>query len=243
MTFMRFMCICTSDPPPPLHLMTLLWFFPPLNTSSYQFILSTQNTHPLLEDDSLSTVTPYSFIDRYQCFGWMGAGIFHILKVFFSIICNFQSVVKKSTHLSGQGLNSGPFKWESIVFPRCQDFLLKDVLNLSIGIREIYILYHQPTFLFSHGLFCKAELGSCEVQCSLLKIKWRFRRKYHPHLQAWKISQVRNQQEAIGLFIDPDDEGDIFLWNVSWFFNRLCSVMSQKMELVMKFGMWFHIMW
>jgi hypothetical protein len=58
--------------------------------------------------------------------------------------------------------------------------------------------------------------------CILLKDNKGFRRKYLLHLQGWRISRARKQfakqnkrlAEIFGLFLDPEDGGDIFLRNV-----------------------------
>jgi hypothetical protein len=43
--------------------------------------------------------------------------------------------------------------------------------------------------------------------CSPLKVNWHFRETCHLCLQLLHA----------GFFFYPEDEGDIFLWNVSWF--------------------------
>jgi hypothetical protein len=60
--------------------------------------------------------------------------------------------------------------------------------------------------------------------CSPLKVSRHFRETCL-HLQGWTISQARNQHEAgsmlhvdflIGLSLNPDDGGDMFIRNVGW---------------------------
>jgi hypothetical protein len=56
--------------------------------------------------------------------------------------------------------------------------------------------------------------------CSPLKVNGQFGGTCHLHLQGLGICQVRNwrgsrwQAEQLGIFINPEDGGDIFLRNV-----------------------------
>jgi hypothetical protein len=63
------------------------------------------------------------------------------------------------------------------------------------------------------------------MPCSPLKFNWRFRETCCLHLQGRKVSQARNQREAssklhagllLGLFFDPDEGSNMFIWNVGW---------------------------
>jgi hypothetical protein len=54
--------------------------------------------------------------------------------------------------------------------------------------------------------------------CSPLKVNWRFGGTCHLHLQGRRITRARNQRDSrweAELF-DPEDGGDMFLWNVGW---------------------------
>jgi hypothetical protein len=67
---------------------------------------------------------------------------------------------------------------------------------------------------------------------SLLEVSWHFRETCHLHLQGWIVSQGRNQHTADseqgsaccllhacffpGIFFNPEDGGNMLLWNVRW---------------------------
>jgi hypothetical protein len=67
-------------------------------------------------------------------------------------------------------------------------------------------------------------LSSADIQpCSPLKVNRRFGGTYYLCLQSRRLSQAKNRHEGsrnavffIGLFLDRDDEGDMFLRDVDW---------------------------
>jgi hypothetical protein len=71
----------------------------------------------------------------------------------------------------------------------------------------------------------------CDIMpCSSLKANWHFRGTYRLHPQDRRISRANNKHKKrwqaaacfhagflLGLFLDPEDWGDMFRWNVSYF--------------------------
>jgi hypothetical protein len=57
--------------------------------------------------------------------------------------------------------------------------------------------------------------------CRPVKVSWHFGGTCCFHLQGWKVSQTRNQDETgskerLGSLFSPEDRGDIFLQNFHW---------------------------
>jgi hypothetical protein len=76
---------------------------------------------------------------------------------------------------------------------------------------------------------------------SPLKVNRHFGGTCRLHLQVRRISQAKNQRGGgflLGLFFDPEDEGDMFLRDVGLTFNGLHCVISQKTELYVPFRLW-----
>jgi hypothetical protein len=68
--------------------------------------------------------------------------------------------------------------------------------------------------------------------CSPLKVNWRFGGTYRLHLHGLKINRALlatcfHAGILLGLFLDSEDGGDMFLRN-GWFFSGLQCVISQK---------------
>jgi hypothetical protein len=74
------------------------------------------------------------------------------------------------------------------------------------------------------------------IPCSQLKVSRRFGATCPLHLQGRRISQGRNQREsrckaALALRaqpFDPEDGGDIFLWNVTWLSTDYTALYPRK---------------
>jgi hypothetical protein len=102
------------------------------------------------------------------------------------------------------------FSWEKYIIYNAltlvrQKWSSLQIRWLNVGTEDLTVVVMKRSTFWDITLF------------NSLKVHWRFRGTCCLHLQCQKISQARNQHEGgskQSLFFDPEDGGDMFLWNV-----------------------------